>query len=312
MANRKKKHHIIPKFYLEGFCDNSGMVTTYEKRNPNRSYKRLPVNTSIERNLYYEAYEDSLAEIIEYPASDSFKRLRLKLFPNFDDKQRLSLFFAVLMVRTPIYIKHHDTIITEIISDFARENASNKEKYHEQIKELKPNISEDEIEQMRVLQQSHEIKFTIDKKYLLYTILTTAYYIAQLLCDMKWVLLAINDENQFILSDNTFNIFNPVLPESNIYRPGLGQYGICVVFPLSSSLCLMMTNIRQFTNEHVYVNNELLEYEQGEMISLEYLCEEIVKLIFYQSHKYIYVSSESEKTRDLFKGFLKEKGKISN
>ncbi|MCE3046044.1 DUF4238 domain-containing protein [Legionella sp. 16cNR16C] len=48
--------------------------------------------------------ENYFEKTVETPASPAFKRLLNKEFPNETDKQKLSLFFGMLMVRTPVYI----------------------------------------------------------------------------------------------------------------------------------------------------------------------------------------------------------------
>jgi hypothetical protein len=38
----KKKQHFVPRMYLDGFCDEGGMVWTYPKNNPSNPYPQKP------------------------------------------------------------------------------------------------------------------------------------------------------------------------------------------------------------------------------------------------------------------------------
>jgi hypothetical protein len=106
MADRKEKHHYLPRFYLEGFCDENLKITTYEKLNPDNSFKGSSFSTAIQNKLYYlestnlgidvNTVENFLADIVEKPAASHFKNLMIEQFPNLEGRESLSIFLVFL------------------------------------------------------------------------------------------------------------------------------------------------------------------------------------------------------------------------
>lgn len=113
-SESKKNHHVVPKLYLQGFADHNDMVWTYLKNDPQKKpYPQKPKNVAIERYFYAlhlndgtidtNTFEDALADIIETPAADGLKAIKAGNIPSHDDRQRLSLLFGFMLVRTPKY-----------------------------------------------------------------------------------------------------------------------------------------------------------------------------------------------------------------
>ena len=54
----KKRHHYIPKSYLQFFCDNSGRVLVYRKDDPSKAIPLSPDNVGFHKYYYSQPKPD--------------------------------------------------------------------------------------------------------------------------------------------------------------------------------------------------------------------------------------------------------------
>ncbi|QBR82942.1 DUF4238 domain-containing protein [Legionella israelensis] len=198
MANIKKRNHYITRQFLEGFCDSSGRVWTYPKDGPSDPFANKPTDTAVIKKLYHlqhgeniTAVEDYFSDQVETPASNALKKLLNKNFPNAEEKEKLSLFFGLQMVRTPSYIDHLNTQQSKDLNHRAQILASNKEYFHTTYKEADPDLSEDEIEEVRQGMLKDGFTYEINRDYLLKLMLDYGSIIASHLLHMKWALIGV-------------------------------------------------------------------------------------------------------------------------
>ena len=110
MAGTKHRHHIVPRFYLAGFTDESaGRLSVYSKPDA-RGLRTTPTNAAVridycaaelttgERNS--DLIEDALAKVEEQAAPALRKLLRQEPLTELE-RDRFSYFLGIAMVRGP-------------------------------------------------------------------------------------------------------------------------------------------------------------------------------------------------------------------
>jgi hypothetical protein len=110
--------------YLEGFIGKDAKIWTYDK-----SQEEIKVwlssidDVAIKKFLYsldssiqdINLIEDYFAIEIEGPATEALKKLRVSGKIG-DNKKILTLFFAFLMVRTPSYLQHIESLLNKLLN----------------------------------------------------------------------------------------------------------------------------------------------------------------------------------------------------
>ncbi|WP_392537593.1 DUF4238 domain-containing protein [Legionella sp. 227] len=309
MANTKKRNHYITRKFLEGFCDNDGRVWTYPKDSPSDPFANRPGDTAVINKLYHlqhneniTAVEDYFSDKVETPASNALTKLLNKKFPNAEEKEKLSLFWGLQMVRTPSYINHLNIEQSRYLRFHAHTLASNKEHFYESYKRFDPNLNEDEIEEVRQSMLTDEYTYKINNDYLLKIMLDLGSIIASHLLHMKWALIESDSNNPFIVSDNFMHIYHPKINDG-FYKIGLGIKDVCVHIPISNTLSLMLVNNDQFKEGIVFnINNPPVVNNNS--VDLKKLIESFNKSMFIKCYKYVFANSDSEKLKQCFHSLL--------
>lgn len=310
MGKVKKRNHYLPRFFLKGFCDSNSRVWMYDKTNPTQPIDGAPGDMALVKKLYHlESSVDAKDEIenyfekaIETPVSSYFKKLLIKEFPDEKGKKLLSLFFATLMVRTPIYIDHLNTQQLKERDVKIKVAASNKEYFYSVYKKIHPEIDDNIIEEDRRSILDDEIKVKPNKDLILATMLILGSEIAPLLQKMKWVLIETTNDLPYIASDNFMNVSNPRLT-AGFYSVGLGMLDTCVHFPISKSLMLLMINNVNF-NENVVYNINDPPRINGHQINLKEYIKLLNKKIFCECNRYVFANSNSIELKRCFSNLL--------
>lgn len=317
MANIKKRNHYITRQFLEGFCDKHGHVWTYPKERPSDPFANKPTDTAVIKKLYHleqgeniTAVEDYFSDQVETPASNALKKLLNKNFPDTGEKEKLSLFFGLQMVRTPSYIDHLNTQQSKYLNQHAQILASNKEYFHTTYKEANPDLSEDEIEADRQAMLKDEFTYEINRDHLLKLMLDYGSIIASHLLHMKWTLIESDVNNPFIISDNFMHIYHPGIKDG-FYKIGLGIRDVCVHIPISYKLSLMLVNNEQLKEGRIFdVSNP--PSIDNKPIDLKNLIESFNKAMFIKCHKYVFANSNSEKLKNCFNNLIEKADEFEN
>lgn len=258
----KKSHHYIPQCYLKGFCNTDERVWTYKKEDPQNPFLNKIDSTAVETYFYRleakgssDGIEDFFGEQIEGPCSKILEKLRNKEFPIKQDRDKLSVFFSTLFVRTPLYIEHLTVSHNKELALFANLLASNKEKFHDEYKEMDPDAVENDIEEERQLILNGEV--TYHKDIILSLMLRVGAIYSQHLSQRKWVLFETDNDNPFITSDNPLYLFHPNLQPLGFYQPGLGMKDTRIAIPISKDLMLLMLDDENVADEYVFSSTDL-------------------------------------------------------
>ncbi len=110
MNTRTKRQHLVPRFYLDRFCDDKGRVWTYEAHQDPRANK--PENTAIETNFYsptdkdgehFDDIEMMLADI-EGEAAPLWEELMSGKVMCGKARWTLAIFLAIQFLRSPMSV----------------------------------------------------------------------------------------------------------------------------------------------------------------------------------------------------------------
>ncbi len=106
----KKRHHTIPRSYLEGFTDENGHVWVLDTKN--KIFNTQPENILVETHFYRITLksgeksvlvEDTLANIESVYASIFKNKISQDKFLTDDERAKVSIFFSAMMHRTKPY-----------------------------------------------------------------------------------------------------------------------------------------------------------------------------------------------------------------
>ncbi len=210
MKNIKHNHHVVPKSYLNGFCEEDEMVFVYQKHDLDKKpYKKKTEKIAIELDFYAihhddgamsDTFEDTLAEIIEIPALPSLIKIRAEETLSFDDLQQLSMYFGFMLIRTPHF---RDVLETQLMKEL-KNHAVDAVKFQTWAKEnLKTNdLDSAQIEDLRNEIYKRKSLVGINQNYFLTVIQFMGFLMAHILMEMKWIILKSPDNLNFITSDD--------------------------------------------------------------------------------------------------------------
>ena len=137
MAKRTKKQHIVPRFYLAKFSDESGYVWTYSAKG--EPLGRKPEATAVETNFYspigaegerYDEAEETL-KTRRYKTGPLWDDLSLGKVMGGEDREMIAIFVAAQYLRSPSSIRAGAEMMGAIANKLAQVSASNK-KWHDQ------------------------------------------------------------------------------------------------------------------------------------------------------------------------------------
>ncbi|STX39277.1 DUF4238 domain-containing protein [Legionella feeleii] len=310
----KVKHHYITRYYLEGFADGNKKVWTFNKLNPLNPFANTATETAVIKKLYHlkdsdniDQIEDFFSDEIEGPASDAFKELINLKFPNDTEREKLSLFFGMLMARTPSYIEHLNDQQTRQIQIIASTHAAEANNFRSLYKKIHPGLSNEEIEKDRKSIIDEEYKFDINRDYLLNIMVKCGSIFSPLLLNMNWWLIKTNSQFPFITSDNFINVNHEDM--TSLYKPGLGTPGVKVHIPVSSQLSLLLINDKTAKNDVIHDIDNPPFGADGKKIDVKKLITSINKQIYCTSDKYVFANSNSDRLKRCFSNIL-EKAKL--
>lgn len=241
-----RAHHIVPRFYLEGFSREGSppILWVHQKGRPPRP--STPRNEANYRDFYafqkgkiinYD-FEYTLSSF-ETEAAAILKNLRENGY-NFsrDDREIMSFFVSLMFTRVPAfrtYIrKKYDDVLTRLChadeaSKLAEEASQRLQKH------ISPEMIQAQLKSENFRLKKHDIN------YISWTI-EWARKIVPMLSSMNWRILQSEGED-FITCDN------PVVTRRDdkssgrvIIGDGFRRHGVYIYFPVNHTACLVMSN----------------------------------------------------------------------
>ncbi|MGR6432514.1 DUF4238 domain-containing protein [Rhizobium sp. PAMB 3174] len=239
MANRTKRQHFVPRFYLSNFCDADGYIWTHDSRRGD-ARRSTPENTGFETNIYspeveggkrFDEIEDFLAKI-EGAAAPLLTRLLKGEKLDYDEKATMARLIASMFVRSPAQIRQIAVNAGEMASWAAAMHAE----HDLNSKQKCGGDTKLEEEVLDYLGRKDALKMNVDRRAGLMSFIQLEP-ISRLIENMTWSFEVSKDE-ELITSDNpVFWVPSEAIPSSP-YGFGLAHRLAVIPFPLSPSLML--------------------------------------------------------------------------
>lgn len=244
----KRRHHYVPKFYLDGFVDthNKPYIWIYEKGNS--TIRRASPSDLAVRKHYYsfdkpdgetdsETFEKAFS-IVEAAAAKALKRIGNAEILDDDERVALSIFLALMLTRVPTFRENVEKTVSKFIKRSTMTWASHEKAFTAAMKRMEKETGEKldiPVDEIRKFALEGEFDITINPVCSL-GMTTIAFEIAPILFDMKWKFLRATNDFKFITSDNPVCYFVPTSDPTSFLPSGLLMKDVLVTFPLSPDL----------------------------------------------------------------------------
>lgn len=251
MAQRTKKQHLVPRFYLSKFGDADDLVWTYAAKTKPRGRKSEA--TAVETNFYSPIGEDGerydevekLLGLIESGAAPLWGAVTHGKVLAGDDRDMLALFLAAQYLRSPSVVYAGAEMMAGIVHHTTQVLAANKKAHERSVDDYEVGtgvtISPDEREKMREF-LSNPDNFTLSVlRSAGLPMLGSMGHLADIFSTMKWVVGRSRDQH-LITSDSPVTRISDPATHSPIYGDGaFANKTVRVQFPLSPDRMLEMT-----------------------------------------------------------------------
>jgi len=243
----QKRHHTIPRCYLEGFTDENGHVWVLDTKN--KIFNTQPENILVETHFYRitlmngeksVVVEDTLANI-EGAYADIFRnKISQDKFLADDERAKVSIFFSAMMHRTKPHRESMRNMLEKLkvtMEKWQEEYKNNPEarKLSSAIPSSGKGISLDELKEGLADFDEHHAADLIPQ------IISTA----QIIFDMKWSIWKYpKGKGSFVTSDSPLVVMRPASIKKygkNAFgsRPGLLFKDAEITLPLSKDKLLL-------------------------------------------------------------------------
>jgi hypothetical protein len=245
----KKRHHTIPKCYLEGFTDENGKVWVLDTKD--EIFDTNPINIFVESHFYTITLkngekslviEDTLANIENAYADIYRNKISQDKFLTEKERAEVSVFFAAMMLRTRPYRENMRHMFEDL--------KQTMEEWREQYKTMSP----EERKTMDAVPSSGGATINLEEleeglkdfdEHHSADLIPQIMQTAQIIFDMKWAVWKYPaDKGAFITSDDPLVIMRPASIKKygkNALgsRPGLLFRDAEITLPLSKDRLLL-------------------------------------------------------------------------
>lgn len=228
-----KRHHYLPKFYLNYFTDDFDKFWVYDRQR-NEYRIQTPINTAAINNYYSikdknEKKNNEIEQMfssIERDVKPIIDKLAFCEKINLNEKSKLAIFIATLEMRTPAFEKDYN---------YAFEKTMNK------ILKMHHSESQDTLEFMK----KHDVKIVPNRNLSLQAMMDQLNEVAHFFMQMDWVVFLHNKKTFFVTCDNPFFLYPPVdFPKQSFYGYGLLTPGASKYIPLTAKTAITMYDVR--------------------------------------------------------------------
>lgn len=234
-SNAKKKHHYIPKAYLNGFTDSEGKLFVYRKSIEKHAFHQKPENVGFRNYYYSQPKEDGTRD--HNTLEDHFSSYEAK-WPPFVKRLRngecvndqLEFFFQFLtlqMSRTPATRDMIEHLLADSVREYAKEL--------DRLGELppKPKDHPDILDQAVV---------SIDPHKSIHAMAEISKGFGVLLDQLGFAVVRNNTGGNFITCDNPVIWFDPSTPNEQMRPHTIQPNGpILFYFPIAKDLAVIGT-----------------------------------------------------------------------
>ena len=264
-----KHQHTVPKFYLEGFTDDNGVIWVYDLMNQSLR-PQTPKNTAV-RTKYYTGTDEQGRSILEF--DDLLSTIEGQTKPIIDklaNREELtdeeytifSYFLGYMMVRVPVWKGKMEAMFIEetkkvLALMYGTLDASEKTlKMHESATKTKSKI---DAKTMHEFYKSGEWELKPSKNFTLGTMADVGRSLAQPFYNLEWKILHAAKKGHFLTSDNPLSILSShdfdsdARPQGGILEPQVYKF-----MPLNKKACLHIGYEQNFSISHEIISRKLM------------------------------------------------------
>ncbi len=244
-----KRHHFVPKFYLNNFCNKSRFLWIYDC-NKKELRQQTPKNTAVQTHYYsfigldkkrHSEVEAYLAGI-EGDTKSIIDKINNKKMISLDEKLILTAFISLLHSRVPYYEKEHNEILDKFIKIYNKELFSNKKNTQKLIERFAKTKEGKNISLESIMDYIKKGQYTIkaNKEWTLESMFDIARTFSIYLFQMDWQ-FCYSSTSSFITSDNPFVLVPPSdYEKKGVYGLGILVPGVKKIVPLTQKVCLVI------------------------------------------------------------------------
>lgn len=266
-----KRHHYIPRFYLNGFVDPNNMpyIWAYEKGNPN-IIKAPSENIAVQKHYYSfttqegnrdsETLENALAKM-EGQVAPIFRKI--KNHESLDEQERglFATFLALIMIRVPNFRENSwERPFAELTKEMHMMSATDIERLKSMVESLERdtgNKIDTPIEEFQKFILNGRYGIKVNPQFGLGA-LALIKDIAPIFYRMKWTFLTATDDYKFVTSDNPVSWDVPIHDPTSFYGISLLDKNLELTFPISKDLAFFGTRLH-IKEGYFRANNKLIK-----------------------------------------------------
>lgn len=251
--NGPKRQHVVPRFYLDGFC-RDGLLSVYDRQR-NEFRFQTSHNTGTRTHFYTFTDNDDRRRydlehfMSEYEgkAAQIIRKLSAKEQLTHEERWEMAIFLAIMGLRTPDQIDTLKTATGEMIKLMYQRTFGSEKLAKIAIKQSPKNVglSDDEIEQQA--KQLYEFvqrnQFTVEPahQWVLGKSMQMFTKVAEILVRRNWVVLHRDSEKRsFVTSDAPLILTHMQPKQDAFFSIGYASSNAMVVFPLTQASILVM------------------------------------------------------------------------
>ena len=269
---KKKNHHYVPGFYLEGFIDpkNHPFIWIYEK-GKDCVFKSKPENIAFEKHYHSyitttgekdtETIENILNKEFETPAAPIFKKLMFFHMPNEEERKTFSRYLGISLTRVPNFRKNVDSVVAKLFKSFLEMNASNEQNFKKMVDSFEHETGEKigmEIETLRKYQLEGKYDIHV-KPHVSLSMIFLGLELATIFNNMTWVFIKATDRFKLLTSDNPLYYDDPTHNHNVFFGVSLIDKNVEVSFPISSEVAFTGTWKKDLREGFIQANHELIK-----------------------------------------------------
>jgi hypothetical protein len=251
--NGPKKQHVVPRFYLDGFC-RDGLLSVYD-RQKNEFRIQTPHNTGAITHFYTFTDEDGrrrydldhLMSEYEGKAAQIIRKLSAKEKLTDDERSDMVIFVAIMGFRTPDQIDSLKAANGEMIKRLSHMIFGSEKLAKIAVKQNPKNVglSDDEIEQQakQLCEFVQRNQFTVetDHKWALGMSMSMFAKVAEIFVRRDWVVMHRDSEKRSFITSDAPLILTLMQPrQNNFYGIGYASSDAMIVFSLTQASILVM------------------------------------------------------------------------
>lgn len=254
-----KRHHFLPRFFLEGFS-RDGHVAVYDREK--NEYRVQNVKDTAVIGYYYSAIDEegnkdgrieSLLSAIESEAKPVIAKMDNHESLNNEDRERLAVFIGFLFARTPEFEAMVNQISEGGIKHMMRIMYPNERLTQQRYGKDLERFGLTAKAMVDFVQEDH-YKIVLHRNASLHAMLQLGMSLSNMFLHMNWLIAhPETDKQSFVLTDSPVNVYPPRSYKPGFYGVGMAMRGVVKVIPLSARTCL---GIGDFADEPLVVVND--------------------------------------------------------